>query len=330
MSLQDQVKTGISNRNDFPLQPGKAALLIIDIQKYLATSNEKSYLATEAVPRTLNNIKKLTNAFRKIRDKNLNNTDNNNTNNYTTNGCEVVFIYLQCLTNDGRDISLDYKLSGPFLANIPRYGLTPEDLFLKECFPDIPSDTKQSKGDILIPKTSCSIFRSTNIDYVLRNLGIEQIVVTGQLTDICVDSAVRDAADAGYFVTVVHDACAAHSEENHERGLQRMKGFSRLVDTDQVLKELRSLERKINSLEKISDCKRICLGQKHELLTLPRKTKFRGFEIIESECQYPQTKCTGCPKRIRTYCRCSPGIVRCQECYAKHLIETDNGENDLV
>ena len=64
-------------------------------------------------------------------------------------------------------------------------------------------------SDILIPKTSCSVFNSTNIAYVLRNLQIEQIVLVGQLTDQCVESAVRDAADLGFFVTVVDDACAA-------------------------------------------------------------------------------------------------------------------------
>ena len=37
---------------------------------------------------------------------------------------------------------------------------------------------------------------------MLRNLGVEQLVVVGQLTDQCVESAVRDAADLGYFVTV--------------------------------------------------------------------------------------------------------------------------------
>jgi ureidoacrylate peracid hydrolase len=82
------------------------------------------------------------------------------------------------------------------------------------------------------------VFRSTNIDYVLRNLRIEQLVITGQMTDQCIESAVRDAADSGYFVTVVNDACSAHSEEDHERGLQGMKGFCRIRSTTEVLNEL--------------------------------------------------------------------------------------------
>jgi ureidoacrylate peracid hydrolase len=93
----------------------------------------------------------------------------------------------------------------------------------------------EGRGDIKIPKTWCSVFPSTNLSYVLRNLHVEQLVIIGQLTDQCVESAVGDAADLGFFVTVVQDACAAMSRESHEKGLQGMKGFCRIVDTQDVL-----------------------------------------------------------------------------------------------
>lgn len=51
-------------------------------------------------------------------------------------GSEVIFTYLQSCTKDARDISLDYKLSGPLLAGIPRVNCDYNDLFLKECHPD--------------------------------------------------------------------------------------------------------------------------------------------------------------------------------------------------
>ena len=44
----------------------------------------------------------------------------------------------------------------------------------------------------------------------------------------------------GYFVTVIEDACAAHSEDAHEKGLHGMKGFSRSLSTEQVLEELQN------------------------------------------------------------------------------------------
>ena len=54
--------------------------------------------------------------------------------------------------------------------------------------------------DIVIPKTSCSVFQSTNVDYVLKNLGTTQLIVVGQLTNQCVESAVRDACDMGIYI----------------------------------------------------------------------------------------------------------------------------------
>jgi nicotinamidase-related amidase len=220
MSLLDRVKPGISRRVDFPLRRNKCALLIIDVQKYL-TYPEHEYFHKSALPRAMRNIETMAHQFRAVRD-----TPN------TSGGCEVIFTYVQSSTKDGRDMSLDYKLSGPMLANIPRIGDT--DIFVPDCMPD----PHTGKGDILLPKTSCSVFQSTNIDYLLRNLGIEQIVVCGQLTDECVESAVRDGADLGYLMTVPEDACAAISPERHKIGLQGMHGFCRILKTAHITWEI--------------------------------------------------------------------------------------------
>ena len=225
-SLRARVRPGISRRSDIALETSKVALLIVDIQKYLSKpgilEKEDSYLFRDALPRAIGNITQLIETFRMVRDDD------------DAEGCEVIFTYLQSLTKDGRDISLDYKLSGSKLAGIPRVGASHTELFLDDCCPDL----ETGKGDILLPKTSCSVFQSTNIDYVLRNLGIEQIVIVGQLTDQCVESAVRDAADLGYLVTVASDACAAQTEENHRNGLKGMKGFCRILSSQQVMDDL--------------------------------------------------------------------------------------------
>ena len=63
------------------------------------------------------------------------------------------------------------------------------------------------EDEIVLPKTSSSVFISTHIDYVLRNLGVRQLVILGLVTDQCVELAVRDACDLGYLVTLVPDAC---------------------------------------------------------------------------------------------------------------------------
>lgn len=60
--------------------------------------------------------------------------------------------------------------------------------------------------EIVVPKTSSSVFMTTNIDRLLRNLGVKYLVLAGCLTDQCVESAVRDACDLNYFVTLVTGA----------------------------------------------------------------------------------------------------------------------------
>lgn len=61
----------------------------------------------------------------------------------------------------------------------------------------------------------------------------------------------------------------------------------------------------------------------HELLSLPKKTKFDGARVVESVSDYPQFKCKSCNKRVRTYCRCSPGAIRCSTCHLRHVVECE-------
>ena len=92
--------------------------------------------------------------------------------------------------------------------------------------------------DIVLPKGSSSVFCSTNVAYVLRNLGVDQLVLVGGLTDQCVESAVRDACDAGFLVTLVADACVTHSAERHANSLRAVAGYCRRATTAQVVAEL--------------------------------------------------------------------------------------------
>ena len=232
MTLRDKVVPGSSK---FSLVASKSALIIIDIQKFVSepqTEEEaQQHLFSTALPLAIENMGKLTEAFRSVRDRPADKRSCS-----TTTGCEVIFVYLQAATIDGRDVSLDYKVSGPKLASIPLRTATMEDLFLPELRPDPMS----GRGDILIQKTSYSVFVSTNLDHLLRNLGIEQVVLAGQLTDQCIESAVRDAADLGYVVTLAEDACAATSEENHQKGVLGASDFARIVTTDQIVEEISS------------------------------------------------------------------------------------------
>lgn len=90
-------------------------------------------------------------------------------------------------------------------------------------------------------KTSSSVFISTNIDYVLRNLAVRSLIITGIMTDQCVESAVRDACDLGYLVTLVTDGCTTTGEDRHEQALLGIRGYCRQRTTDVLLAEIAGL-----------------------------------------------------------------------------------------
>ena len=144
-------------------------------------------------------------------------------------GMEIIFTTIEALTQDGRDISLDHKVSNLF--------------FPKGSWEAKVIDAVGPEGDeIVIPKTSSGIFNSTNIDYVLHNLGIDYLIVYGVCTDQCVEGTVRDAADRGYFVTLVEDCCATYVQADHEHSINAMDGhFARARSADEVISEITRL-----------------------------------------------------------------------------------------
>lgn len=140
-------------------------------------------------------------------------------------GVEVMYTTIESLTRDGRDRSLDYKITG---FNVPRGSRDAQ--VIDAIAPDA--------DEIRLPKTSSSVFVSTNIDYVLRNLGVKQLVIAGLVTDQCIESAIRDACDLGYLVTQVTDACATYTAERHAASLSAIRGYCRQVTTAALVAEL--------------------------------------------------------------------------------------------
>jgi len=68
-------------------------------------------------------------------------------------------------------------------------------------------------GDIVLDRTRMSVFNGTEIDTMLRNLGVTDLLVVGAWTNMAVEHTIRDAADHGYTVTIVEDATSSLSAE---------------------------------------------------------------------------------------------------------------------
>lgn len=208
---------------DVEIDPAHAALLFIDVQNYVATENGGEYAQMDPKARdeklgfffrtmqetAIPNMQRLQSACRKAR-------------------IEVLYTVIESMTKDGRDNSLDYKISGL---------VVPTGSWDAKVIDEIaPMD-----DEMVFPKTSSSVFISTNIDYVLRNLGVRSLIISGVLTDQCIDSAVRDACDLGYLVTTPTDACATLSQERHDWSLRNAKGYSRQILTADLVAEIARL-----------------------------------------------------------------------------------------
>ena len=100
---------------------------------------------------------------------------------------------------------------------------------------------KPLPGELVLRKTTIGAFASTNIDSLLRALDCEQLYLAGVSTNMCVESTAREAADRGYLVTLVEDACGTTFEDLHHntmRVFQRL--FGRVRTCDEALQELQA------------------------------------------------------------------------------------------
>ena len=202
------------------IDPAHAALLFIDVQNYVAGPDGGEYSHLDPAERHA----KYGFFFQTMRDTAIPNMQRLQAS-CRTGGIEVLYTVIENLTQDGRDRSLDYKISG---LNVPRGSWDGKVI----------DAIGPGNDEIVLPKTSSSVFISTNIDYVLRNLGIRSLIISGVLTDQCIDSAVRDACDLGYLVTTVTDACATHSQDRHDWSLRNNRGYARQLTTAAMLDEI--------------------------------------------------------------------------------------------
>jgi nicotinamidase-related amidase len=73
---------------------------------------------------------------------------------------------------------------------------------------EIHESVRPLEGETVISKEHPNSFRDTELESELRRAGVDELVVCGMMTSMCVDATVRAAVDLGFETTVVHDACA--------------------------------------------------------------------------------------------------------------------------
>jgi nicotinamidase-related amidase len=109
---------------------------------------------------------------------------------------------------------------------------------------DIVSALYPVKGEIVIDKPGKGAFYATDLGEILSHHGIENLLVCGVTTEVCVNTTVREANDRGYRCVVLADCCASYFPEFHEMGLRMIKAqggiFGWVSSSPEVLAALNS------------------------------------------------------------------------------------------
>jgi nicotinamidase-related amidase len=88
---------------------------------------------------------------------------------------------------------------------------------------DIIPDLYPLDGEVVIDKPGKGAFYATPLESVLARHGIENLLVCGVTTEVCVNTTVREANDRGYRCIVIADCCASYFPEFHQMGLAMIK-----------------------------------------------------------------------------------------------------------
>jgi nicotinamidase-related amidase len=192
----------------------KTALLVIDSQKIYTHPESDMYCQDAA--RTVKNINKLIEKFQKAREP-------------------IIFI---------RHV---HKADGSDLGRMFDYlGEPVDDFNFKENSEEVEYDETliRPKGATELVKNRYSAFEGTNLDAVLRRLGMKTVVICGFMTNFCCESTARYAHDKDFFVDFVLDATGTPGTDSLDQkkirtivGETMESGFARVMSTNSFLRK---------------------------------------------------------------------------------------------
>ena len=213
---------------DFVFSPADAALLIIDMQRdFLEPGGFGESLGNDVglLRRTIAPTRRLLDAAR--------------------NAGLVVIHTREGHRPDLADLPPAKKARGKPTLAIGDKGAMGRLLVRGEPGHDIIPELYPLPGEPVIDKPGKGAFYATSLGDVLKQHRIENLLVCGVTTEVCVNTTVREANDRGYRCVVIADGCASYFPEFHEMGLKMIKAqggiFGWVADTAAVIPALTQL-----------------------------------------------------------------------------------------
>ena len=209
----------------FELVPSKCALLIIDMQRdFLEPGGFGEMLGNDVsqLRRTIEPNRKLLDFWR-------------------SKGLPVLH------TREGHrpdlsDLPPAKKVRGKSKCTIGDVGPMGRILIRGEAGHDIISELYPLPNEPVIDKPGKGAFFATDLHAILQNLGIQQLIVTGVTTEVCVNTTVREANDRGYECLVPADCVGSYFPEFQDMGLKMIKAqggiFGWVSDSEKILSAL--------------------------------------------------------------------------------------------
>jgi ureidoacrylate peracid hydrolase len=200
------------------LDPPKSALIVVDMQNAFMLKGVAHALCEEAIE-IVPNINRLADAVRRA-------------------GGTVVWIQTAAVPETLQSWSVNVEMNGPERTE-QRFGSLADGSKGYELWADL--DAKPD--DLFVQKTRFSAFiqGSSNLEAVLRARGIDSVIITGTVTNVCCESTARDAMMRNFRTIMVTDANAANSDELHNASLSAFYlKFGDIMPTDMVIASLKA------------------------------------------------------------------------------------------
>jgi nicotinamidase-related amidase len=212
------------------IRPKKTALIVVDMQKYAVqkdyiayklmntvTPGILDYFVSEVEKNVIPNLRKLIDFCHEV-------------------GIPVIYTKFSSFLPNGSDLSKKNQNLNKIAKELLGDVVFPH---ISQSSSDIIDELKPKDRDFVLQKNTSGTFMSTRLDSFLKNMDIETVLVSGVVTNFCVESTAREAGDYGFQVVIVEDCCAAWSSEIHQAALKSfglLRGF--ILTHEKVIKKI--------------------------------------------------------------------------------------------